>query len=118
MRAFADLWARPTWRSACAALSKLVPAPRGARLWYDPTNVAALRQGEKERAETQNVNAETMAVLLRVGYTPESVTSAVKNGDLAQLQHSGNLPVTLYPEGVDPASTPSGSSNDSEEEAA
>jgi phage portal protein BeeE len=118
MRAFADLWARPTWRSACAALSKLVPAPRGARLWYDPTNVAALRQGEKERAETQNVNAETMAVLLRVGYTPESVTAAVKNGDLAQLQHSGNLPVTLYPEGVDPASTPSGSSNDSEEEAA
>jgi phage portal protein BeeE len=114
MRAFADLWARPQWRSACAALSKLVDPPGGARLWYDPTHVAALRQGEKERAETQNVMAETMAVLLRVGYTPESVTAAVKNGDLAQLAHSGNLPVTLYPEGKDPSSTPSGSGNDSE----
>ncbi len=112
MRAFADLWARPQWRSACAALSKVVPAPGGTRLWFDPSNVAALRQGEKERAETQNMMAETMAVLLRVGYTPESVTVAVKNGDLAQLVHSGNLPVTLYPEGKDPADTPSGSGND------
>jgi len=114
MRAFADLWARPHWRSACAALSKLVDTPGGARLWYDPTHVAALRQGEKERAETQQLNAETMAVLLRVGYEPQSVTEAVKNGDLAQLVHSGNLPVTLYPEGRDPQTTPSGSGNDSE----
>jgi HK97 family phage portal protein len=114
MRAFADLWARPQWRSACAALSKIVPAPPGSRLWFDPTHVSALRQGEKERAETQNVMAETMAVLLRVGYTPDTVTTAVKNGDLAQLQHSGNLPVTLYPEGREPSDTPAGSGNDSQ----
>ena len=112
VRAFADMTMRPHWRSACSALSKLVKAPRGTRLWYDPSGVAALRQGEKERAETQNVNAETMAVLLRVGYTPESVTKAVQNGDLTQLDHSGNLPVTLYPEGVDPSKTPDGSGND------
>jgi hypothetical protein len=115
MRAFADLWARPQWRSACAALSKLVDTPSGARLWYDSAHVAALRQGEKERAETQNMQAETMAVLLRVGYTPESVTSAVSNGDLSLLEHSGNLPVTLYPEGQEPADTPAESGNDSED---
>jgi phage portal protein BeeE len=114
VRAFADMTMRPHWRSACSALSKLVQPPRGARLWYDPTHVAALRQGEKERAETQNMHAETMAVLLRVGYTPESVTAAVKNGDLALLDHSGNLPVTLYPEGKDPSQTPDGSGNDAE----
>src|SRR6185312_9525851 len=59
MRRFADMTMRPLWRSVCAALQPLVedvPA-QGVRLWYDVTDVAALRQSETERAQTIQVKA-------------------------------------------------------------
>ena len=105
MRRFADLTMRPLWRSACASLAKLVPVPNGSRLWYDPSQITALRQGEKERAETFNVHAESAALLLRVGYAHESIASAVGASDLSLLRHTGKLPVTLYQDGVEPTSS-------------
>lgn len=99
MRRFADLTMRPLWRSACASLSKLVDVPPGARLFYDAAGIAALRQGEKERAETFKQKAFTATELIRGGYDPATVAQAVESGDLSLLQHTGAIPTALYPEG-------------------
>ena len=91
MRRFADVTMRPNWRSACAALAKLVTAPDGARLWYDTTDISALREGEKERADTMQVLAAAASTLLMAGYTADSITAALTSGDLTLLQHTGLL---------------------------
>lgn len=102
MRRFADLTMRPLWRSCCASLSKLVDVPSGCRLTYDVSGIAALRQGEKERAETFKTKAFTATELIRGGYDPETVAQAVETGDLSQLKHTGAIPTALYPEGKQP----------------
>lgn len=96
MRRFADLTMRPLWRSACAALEKLVEPPGGARLWFDVNGIAALRQGENDRATTVQVKALTAGELIRAGYEPDSVARAVEAGDLTMLKHSGKTPTALY----------------------
>jgi phage portal protein BeeE len=70
MRRFADLTMRPLWRSACAALQQLITPPAGSRLWFDVSDIAALRQGEKERADTVLVQAQAVAQLVHYGYDP------------------------------------------------
>ena len=65
MRRFADLTMRPNWRSACASLAKLVNVPAGSRLWYDITDIAALREGERERAETAQILENVWQALSR-----------------------------------------------------
>jgi len=102
MRAMADLWARPQWRSAASALAKLVKVPPGSRLWYDVADIAALREGEKDRADTAHTLATAMGELIRVGYTPDSVTAAVNSGDMSLLIHTGAIPTALYPDGKAP----------------
>jgi len=100
MRRFADLTARPNWRSACGALAKLVEVPADSRLWFDVGDIAALREGEKERAETFDVKASTASKLITAGYDPATVADAVESGDLSLLVHSGLLPVQLLPAGT------------------
>lgn len=102
MRRFADLTMRPNWRSACAALSKLVPPPDGSRLWYDTTAIAALRQGNKELADTMQVLATAANTLITAGYTAESVNAALTAGDLTLLKHSGLVSVQLQAPGTKP----------------
>lgn len=100
MRRFADITMRPLWRSACAALATLVVAPAGARLWYDTSAIAALRQGEKERADTVLVKATAAETLLRAGYRPDNVAAAIESGDLSLLTHSGLFSSQLMPPGT------------------
>lgn len=100
MRRFADMTMRPNWRSACAALSRIVDVPAGARLWYDTTDIAAIREAEKERAEAMQVWASAASTLLSAGYTAESVTAALTASDLSLLQHSGLLSVQLQAPGA------------------
>lgn len=95
LRSFADLKMRPNWRSACGALAKLVDVPAGAELWYDTTDVSALQQGEKDRADTLAVQSETMNKLIMAGYEPDSVTAAVISGDMSLLKHSGLVSVQM-----------------------
>lgn len=102
MRRFADITMRPNWRSAAAALAKLVAVPVGAELWYDTTDIAALRAGEKERADTAQVMALAAGELIRVGYNPDTVAQALIAGDFTLLTHSGAIPTALYPEGKAP----------------
>ena len=60
MRAMADLFARPQWRSAAACLSKLVDVPAGARLAVDVSGIAALRENSGEPQVPQNTRVTTL----------------------------------------------------------
>lgn len=94
-RQFADMTLRPLWRSAAAALSKLVPVPAGTRLWYDPRDVEFLKDDRKDVAEILALTAQTMNSLITAGYTPDSVVLAVETGDFTRLAHSGLYSVQL-----------------------
>lgn len=102
MRRFADMTMRPNWRSACASLSKLVTVPAGAELWYDTTDISALREGEKQRADTMQVLASAASTLLMAGYEPGSITAALTASDLSLLAHTGLLSVQLQKPGEHP----------------
>jgi phage portal protein BeeE len=86
MRRFADITMRPLWRSACAALSKLIAVPQGEQLWIDVSDIAALRQGEKERADTMFILAQSTSQLVAQGFKPESVVKALSSGDITLLE--------------------------------
>lgn len=102
MRRFADITMRPNWRSACGALAKLVDVPAGARLWYDTTDIAALREGEGERATTAHTMAVAAGELIRAGYDPKTVGPALIASDFTLLTHTGAIPTALYPDGKAP----------------
>jgi len=86
MRRFADLTMRPLWRGVCGCLSRLVAVPPRKRLWYDTTDIAALRQGEKERAETVLIKAQAAKALVEAHFTADTVTVAVEAGELSGLK--------------------------------
>lgn len=99
MRRFVDMTIRPNWREVVKALEVLIDVPAGAQLWFDTTDIAALQEGEKERADAAQVNATTLNTLITAGFTPESATSAVIAGDFSLLQHSGLVSVQLQAPG-------------------
>jgi hypothetical protein len=77
---------RPLWRSACACLASIVNVPAGAELWFDVSDIAALRQGEKEQADTMAVLAEAAKSFIEAGFTAETVISALTSGDMTLLK--------------------------------
>jgi phage portal protein BeeE len=92
MRRLVDMTMRPLWRTACASLEHLVPPPKAHRLWFDVSDIAALRQGETERAQTMLVQAQTAAVFIQAGFERRSVQDAVSSGELGQLVPAPNAP--------------------------
>jgi hypothetical protein len=98
-RSTADGFFRPTWRNVCGSLEVLVPAPAGARLWYDGRDVAFLREDEKDLANIQNIRATTIRTLVDAGFKPDSVIAAVTNEDDSLLVHSGLYSVQLQAPG-------------------
>lgn len=105
-RSFVDLTMRPLWRSACAALSKLVTVPAGAELWYDTSDVSALAQGESDKAATLQQLASTANTLIMAGYEPNSVTAALSSGDFSLLVHTGLVSVQMQQLSAPAASNP------------
>jgi hypothetical protein len=107
-RRFADGTMRPLWRNAAASLAVLLKPPPGGgqvRLTYDDRDIAFLREDQRDVAEIQAKEAQTMRTLTDAGWTPESVRAAMQNdGDWSQLVHSGLFSVQLQPPGT--ASTP------------
>lgn len=97
VRQLVDMKTRPNWRAACAALQKLVVVPPGAELWFDASDVSALQQGEKDRADTSAAQAETITKLVMQGFDPDSVVAAVVAGDMTLLKHTGALSVQVQP---------------------
>lgn len=101
-RQFADGWARPQWRSACAALKKAVVVPQGSELWYDAREIAFLREDAKNAADTTTAHATAIVSLVNGGYTSESAVKAVESGDLSLLVHTGLVSVQLQAPGSVP----------------
>jgi len=98
-RKFGDHWARPQWRSACAALQVLTDVPEDARLWYDDRDIAFLREDQKDAAEIGQIRASTINTYITAGFTPESAVAAVDGDDLTLLVHTGMVSVQLQPPG-------------------
>jgi phage portal protein BeeE len=86
MRRFADITMRPLWRSACACLASIVNVPAGYELWFDTSDIAALRQGDKEQADTMLVLAQAAGELVSKGFNPESVIASLAAGDVNLLK--------------------------------
>jgi hypothetical protein len=86
MQKFGNIFARPQWKSACGALSKLVNVPPGNRLWYDASDIAALQDGILERAQAGLVQGQTLLAARQAGYTRESAVVFVDSGDVTQLK--------------------------------
>jgi phage portal protein BeeE len=85
-RRFADGTMRPLWRNAAASLETILKSPGGsAQLWYDTRDIAFLREDKQVAAEIQGREAATIVNLVRDGFTPDSVVSAVKNNDWSLL---------------------------------
>lgn len=101
-RVFADGFMRPQWRSACAALSSMVNVPADSSLWFDPSEIAFLREDETDAADITQKKAAAMRTLVEAGFEPATVTKAVMTGDLSGLTHTGNLSVQLQPPGSQP----------------
>lgn len=101
-RQFADMTIRPLWRMAAGALDKptVTQTPAGSRLWYDARDVAFLKEDEKDAAEIQGRQAETIARLTDAGFEPSSVIDAVRAGDFTLLSHSGLYSVQLQAAGA------------------
>lgn len=113
MRLMADLTIRPNWRSACAALQKLVPPPAGCQLWYDTADIAALQAGEADKAATFATDAATADGLIQSGWTPDSVQVAMNARDMSLLVHTGMFSVQLQKPGpAEPAGVAEGSPAD------
>lgn len=124
-RKFGDHWARPQWRSVCAALAVLVKPPAGGtpvRLWYDDRDIAFLREDEQDRAQIAFTEAQSMRQLIDAGYTADSVVAAIQNGDWSLLVHSGLFSVQLQPPGTAApdadGDTPADDDQDNEDEPA
>jgi HK97 family phage portal protein len=90
---------RDLWRESAAALSTLVTVPRGAELWWDESEVTALQDNAKNRAEIRQMQAATINTLIMAGYEPDSVVKAVDTGDYAALTHTGLLSVQMQKPG-------------------
>lgn len=100
-RRFADGTLRPNWRSAASALATLIPAPSGARLWFDDHDVAFLREDVADDATTREANARTIRQLVDAGFDPAAAVNAAVNGAFDQLgsSHSGLFSVQLQAPG-------------------
>lgn len=119
-RRFADGTLRPLWRAAAGALSTLVPAPGGARLWYDDRDIPFLQEDVADDANIRSLHAQTIKALLDAGYDPDSAVTAVTTGDFDRLigKHSGLYSVQLQPPGsMEPAEdSPADESEDEAED--
>jgi len=100
MRRFAEMTMHPLWGFAFGDLASIVPVPAGAELWYDASRIPALQQDAKDAAEILNMKVNAAGALIRAGYQPELVAAAC---GLPDIPHTGNIPVTLYQDGYNPA---------------
>lgn len=104
-RRFADGTIRPLWRMAVASLAVLVTVPTGSKLWWDETDIAFLREDQRDRAEIMRIDMTAIDSAIRSGYEPDAAVDAVYANDLTKLMgaHTGLVSVQMQPP-VDPDS--------------
>lgn len=93
MQKFANVWARPTWRSLCGCLEKVCPPPgNGSRLWFDTSDIAALQDGALERGQAALVNAQALLTLSQAGYDRMASVQALEAFDWSLLKEAALPP--------------------------
>jgi len=108
MRRFIDVTMRPLWRNMAGSLTRIIPVPGGAELWYDDRDIPALREDVKKAGERLVNMSQTMNTLITAGYDPDSVTLAVVSGDFSRLTHTGMTSVQLQKPGQPSQPAPAG----------
>lgn len=98
-RLVADGTMRPLWRNAAGCLETLAPPPAGARLWYDDRDVSFLREDAHDAAEITEIQARTVANLVKEGFTADSAKAAVLGQNVDLLAHTGMVSIQLQPPG-------------------
>ena len=100
-RSMADMLLRPSWGSLAGALSKIVPVPSDAELWYDVRDVSFLQEDAKDDAEIQQTHAQTINTLILAGFKADAVVDAVTAFDLERLEkkHTGLVSVQMHKPG-------------------
>lgn len=108
-RRLADGTMRPLWRNVSGSFASIIDVPEDAELWYDDRDIAFLREDKRDAAEIFQIEASTVASLVREGFTDESARAAVAAQDINLLVHTGLVSVQLQPPGttaeLPPAST-------------
>jgi phage portal protein BeeE len=100
-RRFGDGTMQHLWGNASSSLEAIVDRPDdGAHLWFATRGIPFLRMDKTEEAAVQSQEASTIAVLIREGYTPDSVQESVVNHDWSRLVHTNLLSVQLQPAGT------------------
>jgi phage portal protein BeeE len=94
-RIWGDTWIYPTLQDLCQSLAPLVNVPGDAELWYDTGDMPILREDAKDAAEIAQINATTIANLVKEGFTWDSSVAAVNGQDMALLKHTGLVSVQL-----------------------
>jgi phage portal protein BeeE len=97
MRRFADLTQRPRWRNAAGSLAHIVPVPAAAELWYDASDISALKDDIQAAADVQAKHASAIRQYVDAGFEPATVVEAIASGDLKRLRHTGLYSVQLQP---------------------
>jgi phage portal protein BeeE len=105
-RRFADGTIRPLWRNMAGSLATLVDVPAGAELWYDDRDIPFLQEDQKDAAEIQGRESQTIKTLIDGGFTPASVVLAIESGNWSVLEHTGLFSVQLQPPGTSTPDAP------------
>ena len=98
-RLFGDKTIRPLWRNVCGSLQVIIPPPPKMELWTDDSDVAFLREDQKDAAEIRQLDASTLSTLVTAGYDPSTALEAITSGDFRRLKHTGLVSVQLLPPG-------------------
>ncbi len=104
-RRFTDGTMRPLWRNFASSLSRIIPSPAGAELWYDDRDIPALQEDQKDAAQIQQTKAVTIRELIAAGFVPDSAVAAVMSEDYSLLEHTGLVSVQLQIPGADQGAT-------------
>jgi len=104
-----DVTMRPLWRDFAGSMQSLLPVPGGARLWYDVTDIAFLREDSSDAAQIQETASTSILKLIQAGYEPDAAVDAIMSGDLSRLigRHTGLFSVQLQPPTLAPPARPS-----------
>ncbi|MFJ9114474.1 phage portal protein [Streptomyces sp. NPDC102394] len=113
-RRFADGTMQHLWTNAASSLEALLSPPdAGATLWFDTRSVAFMREDAGDLSRIQQEQAQTIAALVRDGFTAKSAVDALINNDWTRLVHTGLTSVQLQPpsDGQEPVAAENGPDN-------